>query len=122
MNVLHKSSKYLEIIQKTNGGVPYDIQYEIDNKDIVKLIKKSISKSKEKKVFGAPVYIKYIFKGIKEGNTIIAFKYVNITNQLVSKEKKYYVFVDNKKNITIVNKTEVSLTDLCELVHRIYKK
>ena len=46
---------------------------------------KDITSEEDKKLDGGPVYINYIFKGLKEGKTIITFKYINIANGLYRK-------------------------------------
>ena len=96
-------SKELELTYKTNGGVPYKWEYKIENESIVEFVKtKDITSEEEKKQAGGPVYINYIFKGLKEGQTTITFKYVNITDNSVQKEEKVTVKVDKYKNISLI--------------------
>ena len=96
-------SKELELTYKTNGGVPYKWEYKIEDESIVEFVKtKDITSEEDKKLTGGPVYINYIFKGLKKGKTTITFKYVNITNGAIEKEDKIVVKVDKYKNISLI--------------------
>ena len=96
-------SKELELTYKTNGGVPYKWEYKIEDESIVQFVEtKDITSEEDKKLDGGPVYINYIFKGIKEGKTTITFKYVSIIDGSIEKEDKVTVKVDNHKNISLV--------------------
>lgn len=95
--------KELELTYKTNGGVPYKWEFQIEDESIVEFVKtKDITSEEDKKLDGGPVYINYIFKGLKQGKTIITFKYVNITNGSIEKEDKVTVKVDKNKNISLI--------------------
>ena len=97
-------SKKIELTMKTNGGVPYDWEYVIEDESVVKFVEtKDITSEKDKKLDGGPVYINYIFKGLKEGKTTITFKYVSIKDGSINEEKKYIVKVDNHRNVSIVS-------------------
>lgn len=99
------NSKELKLTYKTNGGVPYEWKYKITDESIVKFVKtKDITSKGDKKLVGGPVYINYIFKGIKKGKTTITFKYVNIVDGTVEKEDKIIVKVVKNKNISLVDK------------------
>lgn len=52
---------------------------------------------------GAPVITNYVFKGLKEGRTVIIFKYVNFVNNIVDKTEEHEVIVDKVLNISLVN-------------------
>ena len=96
-------SKELELTYKTNGGVPYKWEYKIEDESIVEFVKtKDITSEEDKKLDGGPVYINYIFKGLKEGKTTIIFKYINITDNSIEKEEKVEVKVDKYKNISLI--------------------
>lgn len=96
-------SKLLELTYKTNGGVPYKWEYNIDDETIVQFVEtKDITSKKDKELTGGPVYINYIFKGLKEGTTTINFKYVNIVDGSIEKEDKITVKVDKNKNISLI--------------------
>lgn len=96
-------SKELELTYKTNGGVPYKWEYKIEDESIVEFVKtKDITSKEDKKLTGGPVYINYIFKGLKKGKTTITFKYVNITDGSIEKEEKVTVKVDKYKNISLI--------------------
>ena len=96
-------SKELELTYTINGGVPYKWEYEIEDDSIVEFVgTKDITSDKDKKLLGGPVYINYIFKGLKKGKTTIIFKYVSIIDGSIEKEDKITVKVDNYKNISLV--------------------
>ena len=96
-------SKELELTYKTNGGVPYKWEYKIEDESIVEFVKtKDITVEEDKKIVGGPIYINYIFKGLKEGKTTITFKYINIIDGSIEKEDKVIVKVDKYKNISLV--------------------
>lgn len=98
-----EGTKELELTYKTNGGVPYKWEYKIEDESIVQFVEtKDITSEEDKKLAGGPVYINYIFKGIKEGKTTITFKYVSIIDGSIEKEDKVSVKVDNHKNISLV--------------------
>ena len=96
-------SKELELTYKTDGGVPYKWEYKIEDESVVEFVEtKDVTSEEDKKLDGGPVYISYIFKGLKEGKTTITFKYVNITDNSIEKEDKVTVKVDKYKNISLV--------------------
>ena len=98
-----KSAKILELTYKTNGGVPYEWQYVIDDDTIVSFVKSyEIDNQNDGTIVGAPIYINYVFKGLKEGVTTITFKYVSIVDGSVSKEEKNTIKVDKNNNISLV--------------------
>ena len=69
-----EDSKTKEIILKTNGGVPYVWNCEVDNEDIVK-IKSQYKKNKSNKnIVGGPIEIHYVIESLKKGNTSIVCK------------------------------------------------
>lgn len=93
----------LELVYKNNAGIPYEWQYEIEDKDIVKLDKCYVIKDENKNgKTGAPIYTKYVFVGLKKGNTKIKFKYVNFVDKKVIKEDVYNVKVESNKRIYLV--------------------
>lgn len=97
-----KETKKLELTYKTNAGVPYEWVYEIEDNSIVEFVETKETTSEENKKLLGPVYINYIFKGLKKGMTTITFKYKNIINGFVEKEDKITVKVDKYKNISLV--------------------
>ena len=88
------ANKNLEIKVETNGGVPFNWEYEIEDTSVVEFVK-------NKDVDGGPVNIIFTFKGLKEGKTTITLKYVDIVDKTVDSTKVYNVKVDNKNKITI---------------------
>ncbi len=96
-------SKELELTYKTNGGVPYKWEYKIEDESIVEFVKtKDVTPESDKELTGGPVYINYIFKGLKEGKTTIIFKFINITDNSIEKEEKVEVKVDKYRNISLI--------------------
>ena len=99
-----KNPKELELTYKINAGIPFRWEYEIEDESIVKFVKSYVVKDENKGgIVGAPVYTKYVFEGIKEGETTIIFKYVNFTSGEVTGEKKHKVKVDKDKNISVIS-------------------
>ncbi|MCI8778593.1 MAG: protease inhibitor I42 family protein [Bacilli bacterium] len=92
--------KTLEITVTTNGGVPYSWQYEIEDEEIAKFVKKYTIEGDES-LDGGPVSINFVFEGLKEGKTIVKLKYVNVKDNSIEKEKVYSVKVDKLKNISL---------------------
>ncbi len=98
---LDENSKTLEITVDTNGGVPYIWEYEIEDEQVVKYIKK-YTVEEDKSLDGGPVSINFVFEGLKEGKTNIKLKYVSVIDGSIEKEKIYNVKVDKLKNISLV--------------------
>ena len=101
----NKKPKTLDLTYKISAGIPFKWQYDIEDETIVKLTKSYVTKNENTggKV-GAPIYTKYIFEGLKEGKTTITFKFVNITNEMPTKEEKYFIKVDKDKNVELIEK------------------
>jgi predicted secreted protein len=96
--------KNLELIYKSNGGVPFRWEIEINDESIVTLADSYVVKNENTGAkVGAPIYTKYVFKGLKEGMTTIIFRYVSITDERIDKEEKYNVKVDANNNIYLIN-------------------
>ena len=96
-------SKELELTYKTNGGVPYKWEYKIEDETIVEFVKiKDVTSIEDKKLAGGPVYNNYIFRGLKNGETTITFKYKNIIDGSIEKEEIIRVKVDKYKNISLI--------------------
>ena len=66
------------------------------------LLKLKILHLKKIKNQWRPVYINYIFRGLKEGKTTITFKYINVIDDSIEKEDKVRVKVDKHKNISLI--------------------
>lgn len=99
----NNNSKELELTYKTNGGVPYKWEYEIENKDIVEFVKSYEVENKNKDgIVGASISTNYVFKGIKEGTTTITFKYVSIVDGSIDQKETHNVKVDNNQNISLI--------------------
>ena len=94
--------KELELTYKTNAGVPYKWEFEIEDESIVELARtKDITSDEDKELDGGPVSINYVFRGLKKGKTTITFKYVNVTDGTIKNEDKVTVKVDKYKNIAL---------------------
>ena len=99
--LLNENSKTLEITVNTNGGVPYNWQYEIEDEEIVKYLKK-YTVEEDKTLDGGPISINFVFEGLKEGKTTIKLKYVSVIDNSIEKEEIHHVKVDKLKNISLV--------------------
>ena len=99
-----KNTKELELTYKMSAGIPFKRVIEIEDESIIELVKSYVSKDENAggKV-GAPVYMTYVFKGLKEGTTTITYKEVNIddSNDAMSVDKNI-VTVDKDGNIKIM--------------------
>ena len=96
-------SNTIELTYKTNGGVPYRWEYEIEDDSIVEFVEtKNVTPKKYKELDGGLVYINYVFRGLKEGKTTVTFKYVNIVDNSIDKEDKVTLKVDKNKNISLI--------------------
>jgi predicted secreted protein len=94
----------LEIIYKINAGIPFRWDFEVADKDIVEFVKKEVVRNDNVgAICGAPVYTKYVFKGLKKGKTNIIFKYVYFDDESVRIKDNYSVVVDDNLDIKIVN-------------------
>ena len=104
---INKSSKELELTYKISAGIPFKWQYEIEDPDVVSFVKSYVVRNENKgAIVGAPIYTKYVFKGLKKGETTITFKIVSITDGTVSNEEKHKVKVDENNNISLITNTE----------------
>lgn len=90
-----------EIILRTNGGVPFKWECNVQDKSIIKISDTYSKDLAKKNVSGGPVEVHYVLKGIKKGNTKVICKYYNFINNRVSEEKIYNVYVDKNLNIQI---------------------
>jgi hypothetical protein len=99
-----KNPKELELTYKMSAGIPFKRVIEIEDESIVELVRNYVSKDENTggKV-GAPVYMTYVFKGLKEGTTTITYKEVNIddSSDAMSVDKNI-VTVDKDGNIKIM--------------------
>ena len=96
------TSKQLELTYKTNAGVPFNWEYEIEDDKIVKFVRSYVVKDENKGgIVGAPVYTNYVFKGLKKGRTTITFKYVNFVDGKVANVEKNIIVVDDNNNISL---------------------
>ena len=83
--LINNEEKTLELTYNTNGGVPYEWKYEIEDKNIVEFVKSYEIENNNNNMVGSPISINYVFKGLKKGTTTITFKYVNITDGTIEK-------------------------------------
>ena len=103
--LLHKKSnpKEIEITREISAGIPFRLEYEIKDEDVVEFVRSYVVKDENTggKV-GAKVHTNYVFKGLKEGNTDITFRAVSITGEHDSfDETVYHIIVDKDLNIKI---------------------
>ena len=95
------SSKQLELTYEINAGIPFRWEYEIEDESIVKFVKSYVVRDDNKgAIVGASVYTNYVFEGVKEGETVITFKFVNFTENTVENTVDHHVKVDKDGNIT----------------------
>ena len=99
-----KHSKELELIYKINAGIPFRWDFEVVDTSVVEFVKKEIVKDENVgAICGAPVYTKYMFRGLKKGKTNIIFKFVYFDDESVKIKDNYSITVDDDLNVTIVN-------------------
>lgn len=103
MKYIDNDHKKLEITKDINAGIPFRWEYEIEDPTTVEFVKSYVVSDENKggKV-GGKVSTNYVFKGLKKGQTTITFKYVRFTENIIEKEEKYTVKVDNNLNISLV--------------------
>ena len=97
--------KELELTYEINAGIPFRWEYEIKDEDIVEFVRSYVVEDQNEKgaLTGAPVISNYVFRGLKEGRTVITFKYVNFADNYVSGTKEHEVIVDKDLNISLVD-------------------
>ena len=102
--IFHNTSrKNLELEYKTNGGVPFKWEFEIEDPDIIEFSDKKEEENNNKDgMVGAKIVTKYIFKGLKEGKTSIIFRYVDVRDGTISEEVINKVSVDKNKNARLI--------------------
>ena len=81
----------IELTYKMEDKEVYKWEYEIHNPEIVKYVKSTDDDNS----------IHYIFKGKKQGNTHITFKYINTKTNIVEKEESVLLKVDKHKKISL---------------------
>ena len=102
IKIINKEDSVLELTYTENAGVPYEWKFEIENEEIVKFVKSYVLEDKNKEgLVGAPVSTNYVFRGLKEGTTVITFKSVGLDGNIIKVEKNK-VKVDKNKNISLV--------------------
>ena len=95
-----KNPNELEMVYKINAGIPFKWEYEIEDESVVKFVKSYVIKDENKGgIVGAKVHTKYVFKGLKKGETAIVFKFVNFTTGEVTNEERHKIVVDENNNI-----------------------
>ena len=105
MNV--NMNNILELTYQTNGGVPYEWKYEIEDNSIVEFVESKVINDQNKNgVVGAPITTAYVFRGLKEGQTKIIFRYVSLINGECVKEVINNVKVDKDKKILLEKNLE----------------
>ena len=104
------SSNIIELTYKTNGGVPYNWEYEIEDEAIVKFVKSYVIEDKNKNgLVGAPIYTNYVFEGVNDGVTTVTFKYVSINGE-VDRVEKNKMKVSNGKISLVVGDIDMGNT------------
>ena len=105
-NPLKKNNpKEIELSYSINAGIPFRWEYEIEDSSVVEFVKSYQTRNDNKGgLVGGRIDTNYVFKGLKEGETTIIFKYVYFTENRVEFEEKNIVKIDKDLNITLVNK------------------
>ena len=99
-----KNPNELELAYEINAGIPFRWEYEIEDESTVSFVKKyQISNDNSGAKVGGKIKTNYVFKGLKEGETTITFKYVNFADNYIDKKIKHMVMVDKDLNITLIN-------------------
>ena len=104
-----ESDKELSLVYSSNGGVPYTWEYEIDDETVLTKSNEYIVKDENRDGrVGAPVYTKYVFKGLKAGETKLSFKYKSFVTGEVAKSEVFNVTVNKDLSIdyTMIQSTE----------------
>lgn len=98
------NNKQLALTYKTNGGVPFKWEYEIEDPSIIEFVKsyQIENQNKNSKIVGGAIKTNYVFKGLKPGKTTITFRYVSIVDGRISKEEINSVEVDQNNNIKLI--------------------
>jgi len=93
----------IELTYKTNCGVAYKWEFQIEDESIVKFVKKYNLKdeSDDPNIAGGVISTNYVFKGLKEGKTTVTFNYVNIVDGSIAKKDVVTLKVDKNKNIAL---------------------
>ena len=103
--IKEKNPKELELPYDINAGIPFRWEYEIEDPSIVEFVRsyQTRNDNTDGRV-GGRIDTNYVFKGLKEGETTIIFKYVYFTENRVEMEDRNIVKVDKDLNITLVEK------------------
>ena len=98
------NNKKIDFTYKLNAGIPFKRVYEIEDESIVSFVNSSIVKDENTNgKVGASVYTKYVFKGLKEGETTITFKVVSITGEYEDSDIEVHkIKVDKDLNIKVI--------------------
>ncbi len=98
------NNKEIDFTYKLNAGIPFKRVYEIEDDSIVSFVNSSIVKDENTNgKVGASVYTKYVFKGLKEGETTITFKVVSITGEYEDSDIEVHkIKVDKDLNIKVI--------------------
>ena len=99
-----KENKDLVLTYKISAGIPFRWDVDIEDKSVIAYLSSYVARNENVGgIVGAPIYTNYVFRGLRPGATKIIFKFVNFTNNEVSKTETYHVLVDNDLRITITN-------------------
>ena len=104
LGIVTKSNKKdFELTYKISAGIPFRWEVDIADKSIVQFVNSYVVRNENVGgMVGAPIYTNYVFRGLRQGKTDIIFKFVNFTNNEVSREERYKVLVDNNLKIVIL--------------------
>ncbi len=100
-----------EIVLDTNGGVPYEWVYKIEDESIVEHSGVESKSVGSKDVDGGPVEETHKFKALKKGETTIIFEYKNFVDKDEEQPTKTRIFratVDHNLKLEIEEISEDS--------------
>jgi predicted secreted protein len=84
----------------TNGGVPYEWNYEFENSDIAEIADKT-SNARDPEADGGVVDLKYVIKGKKPGKTKLTFRYGSFIDGRIEETRNYLIEVNEKLEVRI---------------------
>lgn len=90
------------VILSTSAGTNYDWECKMTDKDIA-TVENTYRKNMEPDVDGGEIQIRYVIKGIKEGNTRFVCNYKENGSNYAVETNIYDVEVDKDLNVKIIN-------------------
>ena len=97
-----KNPKELELTYEISAGIPFKWDFEIEDEDVVQFVRSYVVKDENVGgLVGGKITRNYVFKGLKEGETSVTFKFVSITGEHEDGlHEKHIIKVDKDLNIS----------------------